>query len=81
MKEKLIKMFGFVDKEIVTIFLHSPSLVYVIIKSGDYCYLFVCQIEDNVACICISCGSYGEMVKCAEMLTYSCKQETFRYDV
>ncbi len=81
MKEKLVRMFGFADNDIVTIFLHSPSLVYVITNPDDYCYLYACRIEDNLSSICLKCGSYGEMVTCAEMLTYSCKQETFRYDV
>jgi len=85
MKEKLIKMFGFVDNEIATIVLGSPSLVYVITKFGDDYYLDACQIEGNVSRICLKCGTYDEMFACVDMLRYKLCYEKgtdiFCYDV
>ncbi len=70
MKEKLVRMFGFVDNEIVTIVLSSPFLVYVIAKHDELYFLYACRIDDNVSRICLKCGTYDEMFACVDMLRH-----------
>lgn len=70
MKEKLVRMFGFVDNEIVMIVLGSPCLVYVIAKHDEDYFLYACQTEGNVSRICLKCGMYEEMFSCVDMLRF-----------
>ncbi len=75
-------MFGFSDDEIKAIIIENPYLVYVIVNDFDnYHYLYACQTGDNISRICLKCGTYEEMCKCAEILCYDFNIKIISYDV